>query len=89
MNDEIQAPFFSYEEIRRKADDFISRYHPEGAIPIPIEEIVEFQLKMDIVPVPGLHKVIEADGFTTSDLKEIHVDGDVYEFHTNRYRFKY
>ena len=87
MKEEIRAPFLPYEEIRRKADEFLSRYHSEESIPIPIEKIIEFQLRMDIVPVPGLRGVIEAEGFTTSDLKEIHVDGDIYERHPNRYRF--
>ena len=42
---------------------------------------------MDIVPIPGLRGVIEAEGFTTSDLREICVDEDTYERHENRYRF--
>ncbi len=87
MSEEIRAPFLSYENIRGKADEFLGQHHPEGIIPVPIERIVEFKLGMDIVPVPGLRGVIEAEGFTTSDLQEIHVDGDTYERHRHRYRF--
>ena len=69
MTDEIRAPFLSYEDIRGKADEFLALHHPDGTIPVPIERIVEFKLGMDIVPVPGLRGVIEAEGFTTSDLR--------------------
>ena len=83
----IRAPYFSYEDIRRKADEFLAKHHPRGAIPVPIEEIVEFRLGMDIVPTPGLHELIETDGFITNDLAEIHVDEFVYKSRPGRYRF--
>ena len=87
MTEEIRAPYLPYETIRRRADEFLAQHHPEATIPVPIERIVEFKLGMDIVPVPGLRGVVEAEGFTTSDLREIRVDGDTYERHHNRYRF--
>ena len=86
MSDEIKAPFFSYEDLRRKADEFLAQHHPDG-IPVPIEEIVEFELGMDIVPTPGLHQFLEVDGFITSDLREIWVDQFVYDSRPGRYRF--
>lgn len=81
------APYFSYEDLRLKADEFLAKHHARGTIPVPIEEIVEFQLGMDIVPMPGLHGLLETDGFITSDLKEIHVDEFVYLSRPGRYRF--
>ncbi|MEX2093241.1 MAG: ImmA/IrrE family metallo-endopeptidase [Pirellulales bacterium] len=87
MGDEIKAPYFSYENLRQKADDFLVQYHRAGTIPVPIEEIVEFDLGMDIVPTPGLHQFLEVDGFLTSDLREIWVDQFVYESRPGRYRF--
>ena len=33
---------------------------------------MEFQFGIDIVPMPGLHRLIETDGFITSDLQETH-----------------
>jgi hypothetical protein len=83
----IQAPYFSYEDLRRQANEFLARHHPDGTIPIPIEEIVEFQLGMDIVPTPGLHQLLEVDGFISSDLREIRVDQSVYQSRPGRYRF--
>ncbi|MGB6044083.1 MAG: ImmA/IrrE family metallo-endopeptidase [Pirellulales bacterium] len=51
------------------------------------EEIIEFELGMDIVPTPGLHQFLEVDGFITSDLCEIWVDQFVYASRPGRYRF--
>ncbi len=87
MSDEIRAEFLSYEQIRERADEFLATHHPEGSLPTPIELIVEARLGMDIVPIPGLRAVIEAEGFTTSDLSAIYVDQDTYERWTHRYRF--
>jgi hypothetical protein len=75
----ITAPYFSYEDLRRRATEFLARYHPAASVPVPVEEIVEFQLGIDIVPMLGLHALIETDGFITSDLREIYVDQFVYD----------
>lgn len=56
------APYHSYEDVRGQADAFLAKHHPAGTIPVPIEEIVEFQLSIDIVPMPDLHTLIETDG---------------------------
>lgn len=83
----FSAPYFRHQDLRRKADEFLAKHHPAATIPVPIEEIVEFQLGIDIVPMPGLHELIETVGFITSDLTEIYVDESVYLSRPNRYRF--
>jgi hypothetical protein len=77
----------SYDQLRRQAEAFLTRYHASKRIPVPIEQIVEFGLKLDIVPIPGLEEAFEVVGFTSSDLSEITVDEYVYESQANRYRF--
>lgn len=81
------VPRLNYEEIRKKANSFLEEHHPAITIPIPIEEIAEFKLKLDIVPLPGLRN-IDVDGFLNSDLSAISVDQAILE-HVNpsRYRF--
>ena len=81
------VPHVSYDQLRRHAEAFLARYPASKRIPIPIERIVEFELKLDIVPVPGLEEAFEIVGFTSSDLSEITVDEYVYESQANRYRF--
>jgi len=80
-------PFYSYEDLRKKADEFLHKHHPSGNIPIPIEEIVEFEFRINIVPVLGLQREFEVEGFTSSDLKNIYVDEYVYTDRITRYRF--
>ena len=85
MVDDIEIPFFSYEEIRNRADAFLRQYHPSREIPVSIEEIIEFQMHIDIFPIQGLHQVLDVDGFTISDLSTICVDDSVYKSRPGRY----
>jgi IrrE N-terminal-like domain len=80
-------PVYSYEDLRKKADQFLRQYHPSGNIPVPIEEIVEFDFGINIVPVLGLQREYEVEGFTSGDLKNIYVDEYVYTDRITRYRF--
>ena len=80
-------PVYSYEDLRQKADDFLREYHPSGDIPVPIEEIVEFAFNINIVPVLGLQREFEVEGFTSGDLQNIYVDEYVYSDRITRYRF--
>jgi len=77
-------------EIWKAAEEFRYRYvSPPDMIPVPINEIVEFDLKIDLEPQPGLRERCDIDGFLTSDLKSICVDNDCYfnERYDNRLRF--
>lgn len=56
-------------------------------MPVPIEEIIEFQFHIDIVPLHGLHRAFEIDGFTSNNLTTISVDAFVQESRPGRYRF--
>jgi hypothetical protein len=65
----------------------LAKHHPAQQLPVPIEQIIEFQLHIDIVPLPGLEEAFEIVGFTASTLDEISVDQHVYEHQPGRYRF--
>ena len=77
----------SYEDLRREAEGFLSDYHSSLEIPTPIEEIVEFDLGMDVVPIPGLKAEIGVDAFLASDLSAVYMDEYTLEFVPARYRF--
>jgi len=51
---EPEYPRYSYRQLQQAAEDFLTRHHPGGTLPIPIEEIVEFGVGLDIVPFPNL-----------------------------------
>ena len=87
MADRLTPPILSYSDLRRRAGDFLRTHHPAGTIPVPIEEIVEFRYRMDIIPVPGLQDAFEVDGFISSDLKAITVDASMQKHRPGRYRF--
>jgi len=82
----IAAPIYSYEDCGagRRIPDAVppGRNRPgadRGNRGVPA--------RIDIVPMPGLHALIETDGFITSDLREIFVDEFVYQSRLGRYRF--
>jgi hypothetical protein len=81
------SPVYSYEKLRTEADKFLLKHHSSGNIPVPIEKIVEFDFSINIVPVLGLRREFEIEGFTSSNLKNIYVDEYVYTDRINRYRF--
>jgi hypothetical protein len=87
MGSALPVEHLSYDDLRRAAERFLKEFHPRRAIPVPIEEIIDLQFKVDVIPVPGLHDVCEIDAFITSDLSAIYVDDFVYQHRSNRYRF--
>lgn len=87
MND-FEVEFLDYrEDIETKTIEFLRLYNKENKFPIPIEEIIDNILEMDIIPLPNLEKVFNTTGLLTSDLKHIYVDEWVYNNQETRYRF--
>ncbi len=84
---QVKAPYLDYEKIRAIADDFLDEFHQERSIPVPIEEIIEFQLDIDIVPLEGLQQAFGVEGFTSHNRERINVDASVMTNNLNRYRF--
>jgi len=81
-----------WEEIREKAEEFRKKFvHPSDKIPIPIEEILEFDLNITLWPVDGLLEKIDIDGFLSNDLKTLFVDKRIYmdSRYYRRLRFTY
>ena len=83
----VIVPFKNHDHIKKIAAEFLHKHHPKDTYPVPIEDIIELQLGIDIIPIPGLHEIIEIDGFISSDLSNISVDDYVYKHRQGRYRF--
>ena len=77
----------SYDDLRRRAEAFLDEFHAERTLPVPIEEIVEFDFELEVVPIDGILDDLEVDAFLTSDLKRIYVDAFVLQHRRGRYRF--
>lgn len=87
MPNELPIEHLSNDDIRLKAEQFLSRYHPAGNIPIPIEDIVDLQLKIDIVSLPGMRRSSDVDAFISRDMTAIYIDEHVYQSVETRFRF--
>jgi len=77
----------SYKQIGSIADQFLSSYHPSLSLPIPIEEIAEAKLNLEIVPAMKIKEDFDVDGCLNSDLTGIFIDYDLYMKYENRTRF--
>lgn len=84
---DVEVSWLSYEEVKIKANQFLDKYHPTGSVPVPIEEIVEFELEMDIFPLPNFRQINDADGGTAIQISTIFIDEDIADNWPNRYRF--
>ena len=81
-------PYRSNDDLCAEAEQFfLAAHHPSGEIPVPIEEIVEFDLGIGITPIPGLQSRFRIDGSISLDLTEIIVDDRIMERVPVRYRF--
>jgi len=87
MTIKLEVPIYSYEQVRNHANGFLAKFNPTGVIPVPIEEIAEFSLRLNIIPIPGIQDALEVDGFISSDFRSISVDQFVMEKRVRRYRF--
>ncbi|HUT84378.1 MAG TPA: ImmA/IrrE family metallo-endopeptidase [Thermodesulfobacteriota bacterium] len=83
----LDIEYLPYEKIGEEAKSFLDEYDPGDTIPVPIEEIIEFGLKINIAPTPNLQQDFDIEGFTSSDFTTIYVDESVYNYRYHRYRF--
>jgi len=78
----------SREEIWAKTEEFRQKFISDNQLPIPIEEIVEFDLNLQVLPTTGLRDKFNIDGFLTKDMTTIQVDNRLLEDRFfRRYRF--
>lgn len=74
-------------KLEQLAADFLNQHHPGLEIPVPIEEIVEFGLGLDIVPEDNLYREFGIEGWLSQDESAIHVDGYQFSNMEQRCRF--
>lgn len=79
--------FLSSQDIEDAAEAFLKKYHPERSLPIPIEEILDLKLGINIIPIPGLFNLHSIDAFLSSDLTGLYIDHDHLEYRYSRARY--
>lgn len=83
------APRIDKAKIWEKADNFRSKYASDGIIPIPISDIIEFGLKINLEPIRGLASSDDIEALLLGTLDTIVVDSDQFleDRFQNRVRF--
>jgi hypothetical protein len=69
----LNVKFLSDDYIASVADSFLKQ-NSITSIPVDIERVVEFNYRMDIVPIPSLPDLAETDGICSSLLIRLHFD---------------
>ena len=83
----IEIPILTPRQIEAAALKCLAETHPDGTIPVPIEEIVDVGYRIDLVPTANLEANFLTVAFITHDLTEIRVDDFVYRKQPYRLRF--
>ncbi|UOY08528.1 hypothetical protein L0P88_08225 [Muricauda sp. SCSIO 64092] len=79
----------TYNEIREIVEEFRAQTPRAQKIPIDVEEIIEFDLGLNIIPVPELKMRTDVEAFLSHSLSDIWVDYGEYntKFSRNRLQF--
>jgi len=83
----MKAPDLKLKDVVQAANNFLQKYHPSLNLPIPIEKIVEIQMGIAVVVVPGIRKLLGIDSFISSDFSQITIDEYYYKTYEERTRF--
>ena len=84
---DIIAPILSYDDINKRAEDFLREYNRNEILPVDIEAIAEFDLGLNIFPFPNLQETFDVEGFLSGDLNVIYIDEFIYYHRLARDRF--
>jgi Zn-dependent peptidase ImmA (M78 family) len=76
-----------YYKIRQIADALLEEYRLENTIPVPIEELLDLKLGINIIPFPNLFRVHEINAFLANNLNSLYVDEHLYNNLEKPYRF--
>ncbi|MBK5212031.1 MAG: ImmA/IrrE family metallo-endopeptidase [Flavobacteriaceae bacterium] len=86
---EFKPEKLSRSKIQQLTEEFRSYYKYAKKVPVEVEELIELELKIEIIPDFGLKQKAGVEAFISKNLKQIRVDNNEYQRNTlsNRYRF--
>lgn len=92
MRENFAPKWRTDDEIEAIAQAFLSKHPLYASIPVDIDRIVQFDLCMDIVPIPGLKTVskrsgLDIDAYISADFSSITIDQFIMMERQARYRF--
>jgi len=71
------APYLNNIQIEEIVEDFRKEFW-NNTVPVEIENIIEFKLNIEIIPIPGFLKLSNMDALITSNWRYIYVDNNEY-----------
>ncbi len=80
-------PRWNYSQVRTISESFLKDYYPSLVPPIPIEDIAELQIGIEINSVEGLKKEFDIEGFIHSNFQAITLDDYVFNMFEERTKF--
>lgn len=79
----------TYDAIKDKAEEFRGGHPKAQKFPVDIEEVIEFDLGLDIVPARQLCLKTGVEAFLSNDLKSIWVDYEKYHHEYTQARLRF
>lgn len=73
-----RPPYLPFQQIATRVEELRQYYSSLSTIPVNIEDFVEFDLGIEIIPQQGVRKTIGADAYITRDFQSIVVDYDYF-----------
>ncbi len=88
---EFKCRWIETKDLWKVAAQVREEYWPENKLPVDMEQVVEFRLRLDIEPMHNLLSTVDIDAYLKMDLTGIVVDYDCYmnEKFANRMRFSF
>lgn len=74
----FKAPFLRRTDIWGQADELRERFLPKDKLPVPVLDLAEFDLGMELDPKADLRRAGDIDALLLGDLKTIVVDRDAF-----------
>jgi hypothetical protein len=74
----FKAPYLRRKDIWKHADELRERLLPGGTLPVPVLDLAEFDLGLELDPRANLRRTGDIEALLLGDLKTIVVDRDVF-----------
>jgi hypothetical protein len=83
----FRASVLTYRDVEKAASNLLQELGRLDSVPVEVEDIVEFEMGLEVRPVLELQRRFVLDGFLGNRSKTVFVDQWVMEHRPNRYRF--
>jgi hypothetical protein len=74
----FKAPYLRRTDIWKQADELRQRLLPQATLPVPVLDLAEFDLGLELVPKANLRRAGDIDALLLGDMKTIVVDRDAF-----------